>query len=271
MSSTLLTQITGFSILLNFNKSSVDYEHLTGILEKKGFKKRVPKFGYLVAMDESINQLDKERMEDTRKSIESDPEKISTIGKYCIVAVIPLNSGKQILIGHSPDMPKFYHNSSKILEEAREVIRIIKETFVTLDLSPCKLMTMISVKSDKRPYQVLANFDQLKNYPALTQMASDMELTRWENEIYLYSRDADRNTGPTPIIEDMKRKNLPQKNTTRTRGWDEITLRPRPNEYLVSMDYRSDNVDDLIQTLEGIEKQAEKIMAEMETKDQRVS
>src|SRR5438105_2439693 len=120
------TQIMAFAFFLNFNRPASDYSELVHKLAERGFVRRFPRVGYLVAKGEPFVQ-NRESLEDKARLIESDPEKVSAIGKYSLVATVPLDSGKGIVISHHSDTPKFPSNSSDILEEVTYVINILKD------------------------------------------------------------------------------------------------------------------------------------------------
>lgn len=262
------SRVTAFGIFLIFDGSTTDYAKLVKILIQNGFAQRIPRVGYLVTEGNSLLQHDVENMEHLKKSMESDPERISLVGKYCIVGIVPHDAGKQLVITHKPELKENWVHSNEIIVEVNQITDIIKEKFTTLKQSPLRLFYAVEVKSNKRSHQVLANFDDANFFFTLVSMGSaEMELVRYENEIYLYSRDAD-NSGPSPIVEDMKRKNLPQKGKGRKRGWDNIILRPRPGQYWISAEYGSDSIDDVIRVFEFAEEQSIKLVSELEAKIQ---
>lgn len=258
-----VTQIDAFGFFLNFNKLDSDYSKLVPILVKSGFVKRIPRVGYLVAKGQTFAQ-NNESLEQQTRLIQSDPERVQVINRYSIVSCLPTNSGKEITIGHHMDTPKFKFNSSEILKEVESVIDILKDTIGYESLIPCRLFTASSVKTEKRPYQVLANSD-INKLPYFKKMMPDLEIVRWENEIYLYSANIERTGGPIPILEDMKLKGLPNQTQARKKVWDQIVFKPRPGEYHVSMQYMTDDLDDLINTFEEAENLVSTIINELET------
>lgn len=259
---THLTQVTAFGFFLNFNGSVYDYNELIHMLVERGFVRRFPQIGYLIAKGQPFMQ-NKESLEHHTRLIESDPEQISVMGKYSVVSCIPINSGKEIVIGHHPDTPKSKSNSSEILKEVVTIIDLIKDKAGHENLVPCKLFTAISVKTEKRPYQVLINAN-IKKLPRFEKMLPDMEVVRWENEVYLYSANIERTGGPTPIIEDMKLKRLPRQIQNRKRSWDQIIFKPRPGEYDISMNYMTDDLNDLTNVFKETESLSVAMINELE-------
>lgn len=255
------SHVTAFGFFLNFNRPTSDYGVLVRTLIERGFAKRFPRVGYLVAKGQPFVQ-NRELLEQTGL-IESDPEEVSAVGKYSVVSLVPSDSGKEIVIGHHPDTPKFDSNSREILEEITGILDILRGKTGHAGLVPCRLFTATSIKTEKRPYQALARFE-VDKLPLFTKMIPDIELARWENEIYLYSTNIKRTGGPGPIMEDMRLKGLPRGKDDRKQAWDQIILKPRPGEYHVSMEYKTDDMDDLIEKFKGTESMAATMISELE-------
>jgi hypothetical protein len=260
-----MTQVDAFGFFLNFNKSTYDYSEFTNMLVKKGFVRRFPRIGYLVAKGESF-VTNKELLEHQTRLIESDPEKISVMNKHSVVSCISINSGKEIVICNHQETPKFQFNSSEILKEVVSVVDVLKDVVGYENLTPGRLLIASSVKAEKRPHLVLANFD-IDKLSYFKKIMPDLEIARWENEIYLYSANIERTGGPGPIIEDMKLKVLPKQTIGSKKVWDHIVFTPRPGGYDIIMQYMSDDLDDLINTFKENEILASTMVNELETLD----
>lgn len=253
----MTSRIVSYLLSLNF-KNSIDRERFTGMLIENGFKQKFEKNGFLVPEGKYAKKPLDDNMQ---KSIHAP--KYSLIREYS--SIYPFNEefGTKISINYNFGTGTLSGNLKNTIQELNLIFEILKKKLhlLSTDINSCNLEVAISVKNRRNPQETLDSLNNLDIH-----ILKDMELVKWNHDVYLYSKDLDvtKESVDVCIVEDMKKKNITPRNIPQKNRWNKIVLVPHPNEYTVVMSYFGDNIDGTMQIFAGIEDLASKIITEVE-------
>lgn len=230
---TLDLKILSTGINLNFVKP-FPYDEFTYALKNEGFKQKFYTMSRMTGMDSQGRPL-KQNLEKT--SLEQSSDRYNMIGKYCLSHAY----GDMLFVGQNFTqdggmgielIPNLTNEMRFILNTFWNTVNISKE-----NIAEGTLLSAITVSDNEK--LLLSNSENSEYY------FEDMKIEKYDDEVIL-NPSFHRGINPKNIHEYIQ--SHPEV-TKKTEGWGEIKVNHSHSQYIISFEYRTDDVDKMIEMI----------------------
>lgn len=242
-------KILSTGISLNFARS-FSYDEFTHAVKNKGFEQRFYTIGRMTGTDSQGNPL-KQNLEKSHSEQSSDMYNL--IGKYCMAH--PYN--KTLIVGQNFTQSGGINIDQipSLVDEMKLVINMLWSTTKMLheDVAEGALLAVITV-SDNELFSSNAN--------DFEHSFENMAIKEFDDEIIL-NPDFYRGMDPKDISEYVK--SHPEV-TKKTHGWGEIKVKCSDQQYTISLEYKTDDVDKMMEMIEHSDSYCASIIQKVKNK-----